>query len=48
MLTVREYLTKIMEYHIQNKPSPFVGQIGLSYYYFVNRSPQEKALKNVD
>lgn len=49
MLSVTQYLDKIIPYHIQKKPNnPFKGKMGLSYAYFVNRSTEERELGNVD
>lgn len=47
MLTITQYLDKVIVYHIQNKRSPFIGKIGLSYSYFNNRTPEQRA-KNIN
>lgn len=40
MLSVSDYLNKIIEYHIQKKFNPFVGKnkMGLRYIYFISCS----------
>lgn len=47
MLTIRQYLDKVSYYHINKIPNPFIGKIGLSYYYYKNRTDEQRA-KNLD
>ena len=47
MLNVSQYLNQIIIYHLENKPNPFIGRIGLSYSYFKNRTPEQRT-KNIN